>query len=864
MIENSKQLTDIAKENLRSPESIVNYNNNGVWTVKDKDKIWDEIGLHLYDQHLDAFKELAVTVLSERDPAFELPTDERYMARIHGKNLEYSKEIRESISETLGLLGSRPEALKNCSKDKVIGTAILAIRKIFEDADVTLWGSLNDLLPNLSEAAPEEFLNAIERDLELSPCPFDLLYAQEGNAMMGRNYMTGLLWALEGLAWDKKHLVRVCVILGELAKRDPGGNWANRPENSIVNILLPWFPQTKAPIKKRKVAVETLIKEVPEIGWKVILNFLPNQVNSSSGSHKPQWRMDIPDNWEPKVSGNDYWKQVGHYADMSVDVAKTDTKKLSELIKIFDKLPDPAFSNLLEYLSSDEIVTLSENERSEIWEKLREIISRHTRFSSAEWSMPEERLSKLEKVLEKLEPENPVNLYRYLFDDNFDLYEEKGDYDKQEKLLDKKRQDAVSKVLESGFHSLVSLINTAKSSRHVGHALGKVANQEVDDYFLPEFLSNQNHTLFGFISNYVLNRFNKEGWDWVDGFKDAPWALDQKSLFLCCLPFIEDTWDRVETWLKEDEDQYWKLVDANPYAVEKDIERGILKLLQYDRPEDTIMCFYKMLHDNQSFDKDLSVKALLEATNFTGRRSNLDTHYIEKLIEALQDDPDTKAHDLYSIEWAYLPLLDKSRGLSPKFLEYRLAEDPDFFCEVIQLIYRSKDEINVEEKTEEQKAIASNAWHLLHEWSTVPGTSIKSGFSADAFSSWVKKVREKSSESGHLEVALIQLGGVLIHSPKSPNGLWIHEVIADELNKKESDDIRRGLSTGFFNSRGCFFVDPTGKPEKELAEKYGKMADDVENASYQRLAVTLRNISERYKREAEQRVEEHSREENSF
>ena len=46
--------------------------------------------------------------------------------------------------------------------------------------------------------------------------------------------MTGLLWALETLAWHSDHLARVTVILGELAEIDPGGNWTNRPANSLA------------------------------------------------------------------------------------------------------------------------------------------------------------------------------------------------------------------------------------------------------------------------------------------------------------------------------------------------------------------------------------------------------------------------------------------------------------------------------------------------------------------------------------------------------------------------------------------------------------------------------------------------------
>ena len=36
------------------------------------------------------------------------------------------------------------------------------------------------------------------------------------------------------------------------------------------------------------------------------------------------------------------------------------------------------------------------------------------------------------------------------------------------------------------------------------------------------------------------------------------------------------------------------------------------------------------------------------------------------------------------------PLLDHHQGAAPKLLENRVASNPEFFCEVIRLIYRSK------------------------------------------------------------------------------------------------------------------------------------------------------------------------------
>ena len=50
------------------------------------------------------------------------------------------------------------------------------------------------------------------------------------------------------------------------------------------------------------------------------------------------------------------------------------------------------------------------------------------------------------------------------------------------------------------------------------------------------------------------------------------------------------------------------------------------------------------------------------------------------------------------------------------------------------------------------------------------------------------------------------------------------------MNSEDAQALRDGLKSGFRNSRGAGFLDPSGKPEKDLAEKYRQMAEDAENA----------------------------------
>jgi len=236
----------------------------------------------------------------------------------------------------------------------------------------------------------------------------------------------------------------------------------------------------------------------------------------------------------------------------------------------------------------------------------------------------------------------------------------------------------------------------------------------------------------------------------------------------------------------------------------------------------------------------------------------MDAYHIVELIKFLQAEPSVNQDDLFRVEWAYVPLLDGHSGAAPQLLESRLANDPEFFCEVIRLIYRSKKEDqSPKEPTEESKAIATNAWRLLHEWKTPPGTQKDGTFSEERFTEWLQRVKEVCTESGHLEVALINIGEVLIHTPSDSDGLWIHGAVAAALNDREADDMRAGFRTGTYNSRGVHWVDPTGKPERELAEQFRSKAEEIENAGFQRFAVTLRGLADGYDREAERIIDDH-------
>lgn len=850
------------REILHEPQSPLTLK-NGKWVVSRRLDMWQILGSRLFDDHLDLFRQSAVDVLTERDPQFDLPPEERFAAGIRGEKIMHSHSLRKGLAESLALLGSHSNALTNCSLNKPETVAVLALRDIFREADWVTWAGLNDLLPLLAEAAPREFLGAVELALQQTPCPFDELFRQEGNGITGRNYMTGLLWALEGLAWDEQYLGSVTVILGDLAARDPGGSWVNRPANSLTTIFLPWLPQTTASVEKRKAALRALQKEMPEIAWKTLIGLLPSRHQMSSGSHKPAWRGTISEDRPEKVSPQEYWDQVEYYADLAVEIATKHMVKLGELVENLENLPQHTIDKLLAQLESAELASKPEEERLAVWTKLVGIVSKHKKFPDALWAFSKDLIKKIERIAEIIAPKNPRNLYCRLFTDKeIELYEETGNWEEQRKLLEEKRRNAIREIIISeGLESVIRFAESAESPSHVGFSLGFAADDEADALILPKLLETENRALAQFASSFVWGRFHNRGWVWVDGIDKRNWSPLQKGQFLSYLPFTDETWKRSEQQSGKTESAYWKNVNVNPYQGDiTDLSLAIDKLVEHGRPRATIICLYKMLKDKKPVDQSRTVRALLAAVSSGEPVHSMDIYHLVEVIKALQEDPNTNPDDLFRIEWAYLPILERHRGASPRLLEQRLASDPEFYCEVIRHMYRSKfDAKSEKEPTEQQKAIASNAYQLLREWRVPPGMRPDGSFSGDDLNKWLNSVKDICTESGHLEVALSHVGKALIHCPQDPGGLWIHLGAAAALDARDADQIRKGFRLGIVNSRGVHWVDPSGKPEKELASKYRQQANDVENQGYQRFAATLRDLADLYDKEAERVISEHKK-----
>ena len=242
-------------------------------------------------EDLKRFYDAANLVLSERDPSLDLPEKDQCAANIHGKTRDISVALRKGIADSLVILAIHGNGLfkKRLGVDTQ-NQATLLVRKLFADMSRNTMASQSGELQNYAEAAPEEFLSIIEKDLEKENPNTQILMRLIDNPIYFGNPRIGLIWALEMLAWSPKLLLRVVDILAKLCVLEPEDRSRNTAMQSLLSIFRSWMPQTAAPVEQRITIFDQLVKNHPEVGWAVARDQYDASSRTGDFNVKPKWR----------------------------------------------------------------------------------------------------------------------------------------------------------------------------------------------------------------------------------------------------------------------------------------------------------------------------------------------------------------------------------------------------------------------------------------------------------------------------------------------------------------------------------------------------------------------------------------------
>jgi len=856
-----------------------------IWDWPAWDFAWEHLASEINRDQIDRFTKTAKEVLTTPDPRFELSADKRWTASIYGKVHPYSGALRS------GLIGSIVQlAIHNNSVLSGSGQAIAdsLVRFLLISQNETFstdtWLSVSSWLPDLAEASPGVFLEASE-NLVKDEVVIGKIF-EEGNAIFPSSEHTHLLWALERLAWSTEYLTRVTLILGKLSSLDPGGKLGNRPINSLIEIFLPWHPQTKADVQHRLDAIGILYQQRPDITWSLAISLLPESTQSAMGTDQPKWRdWKIEDS--PKINLNEYWTFIRELVTRMITWAGNSGRRWSSLIESYNALrqqyPDLG-NSLLSAITKLNPQVFSESDRNIISEKLRYTLTRHRQISEADWAMNEEDLSVFDVLYSKFTPTDIIQQYSWLFDSWPEVpISIKIDYEEREEYIKKMRLKALNTIYQAkGLDGLLLLAKSVQSPYDVGLFAAQIDINKSDEIlFLKHCLSasignNKQARYLQVGQGFVMGRYKRDGIKWVKDIilqNDIEWDDNKYVNLALGLPATPQTWDLMKKWGDNIPQAYWKNVGTHsisPYY--SSTEYAITQILNAGRPYAALnlasfsIRSAKRKKDTTALPQELIVR-LLEETPKHDPKEEKDVAFrslsfdISELLDILEAKG-TEPSKLVQLEWTWMPALEHSkRGL--KALQKALSDDPKLFIEVLKLVYRGKNEAP-RDYSEEEKTRAEQAFQLLEHWKIMPGLldgvseekthngdiSFPEGqVDQEKLFTWVDKARKLADECQRLNICDIQIGHVLAYSPYDPKGYWPCEAACNLIEALASSKLEHGIEIGVYNKRGALWRAKGGEQERGLASKFRGYAQQV-RSKWPRTAAMLNRIADCYEREA--------------
>ena len=210
--------------------------------------------------------------------------------------------------------------------------------------------SLRNELPLLAEAAPVPLLAALERLLEGGDsAPARSLFNEQQGSLFPSYRHTGVLWALEIIAWDPHYFYRAVMVLAGLAAITPQINIGNTPANSLAEIFILWHPNTNATWAAQLTALKDICDRHPSVGWALVKWLLPKSYGVSSLTAKPRLR-EAGASDRPAITYHELFENQAAVAKLAVELAGDSEQRWQELIPELSQFPRAEREEALESL----------------------------------------------------------------------------------------------------------------------------------------------------------------------------------------------------------------------------------------------------------------------------------------------------------------------------------------------------------------------------------------------------------------------------------------------------------------------------------------------------------------------------------
>lgn len=827
-----------------------------VWKAKSALELLALFGDRITAAELVRFFAEAELILSTPDPELELEKDKRFAAAIYGKTRPISGLLFDTISDTLIKLAVRGPEVTNLAANNIDARVSRLVRSLLQGADATRWLSLAEALPALAEASPDAFLAAVEDSLDRSDTPVKRLFAETDSAAFlgGACWHSGILWALETLAWAPQRLTRVSLILGRLAHVDIAGNWVNTPANSLVDLYRSWFPQTSASIDQRIAVLDVIVDREPDAAAKLLDSLTSTGHDVAHHTARPKWRDDDAGAGYG-ATGLERHQMLVAAADRQLKLASRNADQIAALVGKYADFDENRRRAVDDLLSG--AVSADDHEKETVRKALRQTIYWHRNYGDQE--VVDLLLAPLEAAYERLKPSDPIIEHGWLFKDGWvelPIRHRDEDFEGRQNLSASARNEALAAIL--GNHGWVGLIKLAKVTSGgwlVGmHCLDSgILIEEAVDWVTGSAGDLQRGVQPTNVAAGILNAaIRQHGSSIIQSFLDLADQhnrdLDWKVRLLTYAPEDNATWNIVQRLGDAAHEMYWRICTGSiwPYNDPGQMQIGLANLMEAGRPVTAL----RACHGKFEGVKPEMVVEMLEGL-LNGLEPDTilpDSYYIREAIDYVEASGAIERDRLAQIEFGLIRALGFKGEHHAVSLYSLLMSQPGVFIELLCALYRPKHD-DREVGPDPGAVAADNAWSIFHGCTRQPGTSEDGTITNDSAHDYVEKVREMAVEKDRLEICDSQLGEIMARGGVGKDGIFPSEPIRNAIERVGTAEIFDGFSTGCFNKRGVTTrgIFDGGEQERDLATDYRFHAKALE-ISHPRLSATLEGVADSYDR----------------
>ncbi len=828
------------------------------WRLTSPLDLWRSISGHLTDQDFQLLEESFIEVYHSGNPVLASQMD---LPDYISKKRTYSDWVREGLAQSLILI-SIPQV--GVSLRDLQSRVDRIIRGLLSKASGAMWVSIDRELPLIAEASPQVFLESVSRSLsDESPEIMDM-FKEEPGILVPEASHTGLLWALEELAWVPAYFKTACLLLHKLATLDLGGRLSNRPLNSLTEIFKAWHYQTLAPYEQRVEVLKEMLPRDVDVSWKLLKSLLPS---SSSEIAFPTYRMRWRMFWEAtdlRYTNREWFDMCSEAVGMLISLCDGDETRFSDLIEAAPGCMPRDRERILKW--AQEAVCNIEHKKGQAWYTLRRILNKHKQYPDTDWALRKDELSPFEQLYSQLYPKDVLvrNVWLFNEDHRTQMIDpasatpfEVDQYKEIEEQVAARRERAVAELVEElGLERVLELRLEVKCPWKLGEALAKVIKDEQDLQYV--WLCLEDDTpLIDFTRGFISQKLRCEKFSWmqalVQELLEKGYSDKAVANALLAVHSGRELWQYVDSLGEGVQREYW--LRMSPYLNEPTDEESIVcinKLLQYRRFSSAVVVAW--CHGTH-IPSNMLIDVLRRwATEDSQELKSPDGYEIEGIFEELNKRTDIDEGTYCELEALYLSLLTRDgtqAGVS--HLEAELASNPESFVQLLKWLCqpKNKDRQRKEQEglsAEQRQNAAERSYLMLEAWKKIPGMQENGMIDEAELREWIDVARALARECDRLEVADSCIGQLL--AKYSEDSLyWPERTIFQVIEDINTEELKEGYSVGMLKkggvtTRGAF---DGGGIEHERAEYFGKLASEL-MFDYPNVSEVFRRLQDDYGR----------------